>query len=224
MLIHPWDAALDAAEWQDWLASTDRFGMLAVNNLDPAQAPLVVPTHFTVAGDELLRPPGPAEPGLAAPGGSRRGAAGRDRRLRLHPDVLAGQGRRARRGRRADQLLHAPCSSSADPRSSTTPRARSTSSTAQLADFQPEGRHATVAVDAPPYGRMLPGIRGIRLAVLRVDAKFKYDDHNPVEHRERVIGNLEERGHGLDTGAAAQQRRRLDAIGEWRRPRLSPGP
>lgn len=54
MLIHPWDAALDAAEWQDWLASTDQFGMLAVNNLDPARAPVVVPTHFTVAREELL--------------------------------------------------------------------------------------------------------------------------------------------------------------------------
>ena len=54
MLIHPWDAALDAAEWQNWLASTDRFGVLAVNNLDPARAPLVLPLHFTVAGDELL--------------------------------------------------------------------------------------------------------------------------------------------------------------------------
>ena len=31
------------AEWQQWLASTDRFGVLAVNNLDPAQAPLVLP-------------------------------------------------------------------------------------------------------------------------------------------------------------------------------------
>jgi transcriptional regulator len=50
MLIHPWDAALDSAEWQDWLASTSRFGMLAVNNLDPARAPLVLPLHFTVAG------------------------------------------------------------------------------------------------------------------------------------------------------------------------------
>ena len=67
-----------------------------------------------------------------------------------------------------------------------------------------------------PYGRMLSGIRGIRLAVLRVDAKFKYDDHNPVEHRERVINNLQERGHGLDAGAAAQQQRRLAAIGDWR--------
>jgi transcriptional regulator len=50
---------------------------------------------------------------------------------------------------------------------------------AQLADFQPEGRRADVAVDDPPYGRMLSGIRGIRLMVLRVDAKFNYNDHNP---------------------------------------------
>ena len=69
MLIHPWDAALDSAEWQDWLASTDRFGMLAVNNLDPARAPLVLPLHFTVAGDELLMHlarPNPVWPHLEA--------------------------------------------------------------------------------------------------------------------------------------------------------------
>lgn len=72
-----------------------------------------------------------------------------------------------------------------------------------------------VAVDEAPYGRMRPGIRGLRLAVLRVDAKFKYDDHNPVEHRERVITNLTQRDHGLDAAAADQQRRRLAAIGDW---------
>jgi len=33
MLIHPWDAALDATEWQSWLASTDRFGNVADNIL-----------------------------------------------------------------------------------------------------------------------------------------------------------------------------------------------
>lgn len=87
--------------------------------------------------------------------------------------------------------------------------------TAQLGDQQPEGGHATVAVGEPPYGRMLAGIRGIRLQVLRVEAKFKYDDHNPVEHRERVIDRLQERGHGLEAGAAAQQHRRLAAIGDW---------
>jgi transcriptional regulator len=54
------------------------------------------------------------------------------------------------------------------------------------------------------------------LEVLRVEAKFKYDDANPVEHRQRVIDNLEQRDRGLDASAAAQQRRRLDAIGDWR--------
>lgn len=54
MLIHPWDAILDEAEWKEWLASTDRFGMLVVNNLDRAQAPLAVPTHFVLGGDEVL--------------------------------------------------------------------------------------------------------------------------------------------------------------------------
>lgn len=35
MLIHPWDAPQDDAEWQHWLAAHD-FGQLAVNGLDGA--------------------------------------------------------------------------------------------------------------------------------------------------------------------------------------------
>ncbi|MFT3873748.1 MAG: hypothetical protein QM714_14080 [Nocardioides sp.] len=108
MLIHPWDAALDDQEWREWVASTDRFGMLVVNNLDPAEAPIVVPTHFTVAAEDAG-----SEPAL---------------------------------------LIHL----------------------------------------ARP---------------------------NPVEHRERVIGYLGQRDRGLDAGAATQQRRRLDAIGDWEAPR-----
>lgn len=50
MLIHLWDATRDTAEWRTWLASTGRFGTLAVNNLDHAEAPLALPTHFTMAG------------------------------------------------------------------------------------------------------------------------------------------------------------------------------
>jgi transcriptional regulator len=68
MLIHPWDAALDTAESKDWLAATDRFGMLVVNNLDSAHAPLVLPTHFTVAGgEELLMHLARPNPALAGP-------------------------------------------------------------------------------------------------------------------------------------------------------------
>jgi transcriptional regulator len=63
---------------------------------------------------------------------------------------------------------------------------------------------------------MLPGIRGVRLAVLHVEAKFKYDDANPIDHRERVIRQLRQRNHGLDARAATQQARRLTAVGNWR--------
>ena len=43
--------------------------MLVVNNLDPAQAPLALPTHFTLAGEELLfhlARPNPVWPHLEA--------------------------------------------------------------------------------------------------------------------------------------------------------------
>jgi transcriptional regulator len=192
MLVHPWDAPVDAAEWQNWLTSTDRFGLLAVNNVDGAQAPIVLPTHFTLAGGELLihlARPNPAWPHLedGVPTSYYSAVQFVCRPTVVHdPDG------------KADLLA------------------------AQLADFQPEGGHAEVAVDERPYGRMLAGIRGVRLTVLRVEAKFKYDDHNPVEHRERVIGHLEERGRALDAGAAAQQGRRLSAIGDWRTHREEP--
>lgn len=86
----------------------------------------------------------------------------------------------------------------------------------QLAHIQPEGGHAPVETDEPPYARMLPGIRGLRLHILEVLAKFKYDDHNPVDHQVRVSAALDERGALHDTGAATQQRRRLELRGEWR--------
>lgn len=44
MLIHPWDAAVDDTEWQNWLATHD-FGQLAVNGL-PGKPPIVQPLHF----------------------------------------------------------------------------------------------------------------------------------------------------------------------------------
>jgi len=214
MLIHPWDAALDPAEWRDWLASTDRFGMLAVNNLDPTHAPVVVPTHFTAAGEELLLH-------LARPNPVwRHLEAASEVRMTVIGDYAFIPGYwRTRAGVPEEEGVPTSYYSSVQlvcrPTVVDDPEGKAEILAAQLADLQHEGRHASVATDESPYGRLLPGIRGVRLAVLRVDAKFKYDDDKPVDHRERISGRLEERGHGLDPGAAAQQRRRLDAIGEW---------
>ncbi len=217
MLIHPWDAALDGAEWRQWLAGTDRFGMLAVNNLDPAQAPVVVPTHFTLADDELLvhlARPNPVWPHLEASAEVRMVVVGDYAFVPGH--WRAPVDRPEHEG--VPTSYYATVQLVCRPTVVDDPRDKAEILAAQLADLQPEGRHADMTVHAAPYARMLPGIRGVRLAVLRVEAKFKYDDHKPVEHRDRVIDHLEQRNGGLDAGAAVQQRRRLDAIGEWRAP------
>ena len=215
MLIHPWDAARDADEWRDWLATTDRFGVLAVAHVDPGQAPLLLPTHFTLAGDELLihlARPNPVWPHLEAAAEVRLAVIGDYAYIPTYWRAKAG-------GPDEDGVPTSYYSSVqfvCRPTIVDDPQGKVEILASQLGDFQPEGRHAEVAVGEDPYGRMLPGIRGVRLAVVRVEAKFKYDDANPVEHRQRVIGNLEERDRGLDAGAAAQQRRRLSAIGDWR--------
>ena len=215
MLIHPWDAALDTAEWQEWLAAGERFGLLAVNNLDPAEAPIVVPTHFTLVGDELLihlARPNPVWPHLEGAAEVRMVVIGDYAYIPTYWRAKAGGPDEDGVPTSYYTAVQFVCS----PTIVDDPQGKVEILATQLADFQPEGGHATLATDAAPYGRMLPGIRGVRLAIVRVDAKFKYDDSNPVDHRERVSDHLEERRHGLDVAAAAQQRRRLDRIGDWR--------
>jgi len=215
MLIHPWDAARDSTEWQDWLAATDRFGILAVNNLDPILAPLVVPTHFSMVDGELLlhlARPNPVWRHLEAAGEVRLTVIGDYAYIPSYWRAKAG-------GRDEDGVptsYYSAVQFVCRPTVVDDPAGKAEILTAQLADLQPEGQHAEVRPDAAPYGRMLPGIRGIRLAVLRVEAKFKYDDHNPLDHRARVTAHLEQRDNGQDAGAATQQRRRLAAIGDWR--------
>ena len=214
MFIQPWDSTLGREEWQEWLAGVEHFGVLAVNNLDPAQAPIVVPTHFTAAEDELLlhlARPNPIWPHLEAAAHVRLAISGSYAYIPSYWRAAAG----------APETDGVPTSYYASVQFDCTPTIVDDSQgkveilTAQLGDLQPEGRHGDVATDSGPYSRMLPGIRGIRLAVVRVDAKFKFDDHKPVEYRERIAALLEDRHHGLDPQVSGQQRRRLDAIGEW---------
>lgn len=214
MFIQPWDSTLGRDEWQEWLTGIEHFGVLAVNNLDPAQAPILVPTHFTVGGDELLlhlARPNPIWPHLEAATHVRLALSGSYACIPSYWRAAAG----APETDGVPTSYYASVQFDCTPAIVDDPQGKVDILTAQLGDLQPEGRHGDVATDAGPYARMLPGIRGIRLAVTHVDAKFKFDDHKPVEHRERVADLLDDRHHGLDTQASAQQRRRLDAIGEW---------
>ncbi|WP_030044046.1 FMN-binding negative transcriptional regulator, partial [Streptomyces resistomycificus] len=74
----------------------------------------------------------------------------------------------------------------------------------QIGHFQPEGGSARAAVGEAPYGRLLSGIRGLRLDVVDVRAKFKYAGHRPAEVRDRIAAGLAGRGGPRD--AAARER------------------
>ena len=65
MLIHPWDAASDAAEWQNWLAATDRFGMLGGQQSRPRQGPADAahPLHSRRRTRSCYTWPGPTRSG-----------------------------------------------------------------------------------------------------------------------------------------------------------------
>ena len=89
MLIHPWDAAAPD-EWRRWLGTTAPLGQLVVTNNDPAEAPIVVPTHAVIEGPDLLVHL--ARPNQAWP------------HITAHPRVLF-----TVRGRRPDELIrHRP--------------------------------------------------------------------------------------------------------------------
>ncbi|MFD7729862.1 FMN-binding negative transcriptional regulator, partial [Kitasatospora phosalacinea] len=82
----------------------------------------------------------------------------------------------------------------------------------QLAHFQPE-QPADRVEPRNAYWEQLTAIRGLRLTVHRVRAKFKYDDKKPVELQGEVAERLAERhaatGNPQDAGARAQLVRRM---------------
>ncbi|CAM5602416.1 hypothetical protein SALBM135S_04903 [Streptomyces alboniger] len=214
MFIHPWDTSLDDAEWQTWIAEGHDFGLLSVNG-PPGRPPATVPTHFTGGAGHLLIHLARPNPVWTA--------------VEHDPHVtftvigdyafIPGPWRAAAGTPPTDGVptsYYAAVQFSCRAHIVDEPEAKAELLRRQLAHFQPEGDHAPVAVDRPPYGRMLSGIRGLRLDVTDVRAKFKYDDHKPVEQRADIAGRLAERDQGLDTPTARQQRRRLDRMGPWK--------
>ncbi|MEV8553870.1 FMN-binding negative transcriptional regulator [Streptomyces glaucescens] len=214
MFIQPWDASLDEAEWQSWIAAGHDFGVLAVNGL-PGRPPVAVPTHFTGEPGRLLihlARPNPAWQAiencpdvLFTVFGDYAFVPGP---WRAKPDTPPTEG--------VPTSYYTAVQFTCRAHILDDPEAKAELLRRQMAHFQPDGDHAPIAAGLPPYGRMLSGIRGLRLDVTEVRAKFKYDDHKPVEHRTAVASRLSARAQGLDLPTAAQQRRRLDRIGPWR--------
>lgn len=81
----------------------------------------------------------------------------------------------------------------------------------QVGHFQPEGGTSLVAADEVPFGRQLSGIRGLRLEVTGVRAKFKYAGKRTVQVQDGIADGLADRGGPGDAAAREQLLRRQRA-------------
>ncbi|WP_149550543.1 FMN-binding negative transcriptional regulator [Streptomyces marokkonensis] len=207
MLIHPWDAPRDDDEWQRWLAAHD-FGQLAVNG-PPGEPPYVQPLHFAYDAER-----GEALTHLARPNPLWHA-------LEANPDVLLSV---------VDDYVFVPGPWQAEPGTPPEhgvptslyaavqlrcrahvvddPAEKAALLNGQTGHFQPEGGSARAAAGEAPYGRLLSGIRGLRLEVTGVRAKFKYAGKRSEAVRDRIAAGLADRDGARDTEARAHVLRR----------------
>lgn len=202
MLIHPWDAGGSEQEWVDFVRSQG-FGHLVAGGRE-RDVPVVVPTQFALVSPELVllhlaRP----NPIWAA--------------LEENPAVLLSV---------AGDWAYIPAAWKAigteDPRMGipTTYYASvqlvATAAVVDDAEGKAEILRTQLGVTEPgsdvadplEHGRRLTGIRGLRLAVREVRAKFKYGGNVDDEHRAAVAELLVERAGPGDAAALQHLRRR----------------
>ncbi|MFI2435141.1 FMN-binding negative transcriptional regulator [Streptomyces sp. NPDC018693] len=207
MLIHPWDAALDDTEWQQWLSRHD-FGQLAANGLD-GEPPFVQPLHFAYDADR-----GEAVTHLARPNPLWSALEANPRvLLSVVDDYVFVPG--PWQAGPADPPEHGvPTSFYAAVQLHCTahvvdaPAAKAELLNRQMGHFQPEGGSARVSPGEAPYGRLLAGIRGLRLEVTDIRAKFKYAGKRPREIQDHIATRLTERGGPGDKAARDHLTRR----------------
>jgi transcriptional regulator len=203
VLIHRHDAALTDDEWRVFLADHD-FGELIVPGAG-RDLPVVVPTHFIYDGDKtvLLH--------LAQPNPAWEALAERPRALLSvfgAYTYIPGHWNQDEYG--VPTSYYAAVQLACDAEVLDDPAQIAAILERQLAHFQPEGKHAPVQPGDNRYGRLLGSIRGIRLSVTDVRAKFKFGANRTVEHRKVVAAKLAERARPLDIEARANVMRRIE--------------
>jgi transcriptional regulator len=209
VLVHPWDAPLDDAEWRAWLLDGHDFGEL----IAPGQGrdlPVVVPTHFVYDGERVVRLH------LARPNPIWAALAERPRALLTvigdYTYVPAAWG--AAPGTPPE--LGIPTSYYATVQLSCDVRVTDPAETleilrVQLKYFEPAGGYLPPDLEHDHYRRRLPSIRGLELTITSVRAKFKYGGNKAPEHREVLAGHLAARAGPADEAARANLLRRHTA-------------
>lgn len=195
MLIHPWDAAGSDDEWRAWLG-TQRVGTLVCPTDD---LPVVVPTHFVWDGDHVLLHLARPNPALAAVEARPRvlfSVHGDWAYLPSYAKVAPGE----------DPAQGIPTSYYAAVTLACTAELLEGDALlevlrTQLGAFEPGSGVADPAV----HERRLPGIRGLRLSVESLQAKFKYGGNVDEAHRAVAVAHLQAEGNAAALGHVARR-------------------
>jgi transcriptional regulator len=196
VLIHRHDAPLDDAEWRAFLKEHD-FGELIAPGAN-RDLPVVVPTHFVWDGDKtvLLH--------LARANPVWEAIEERPRALLSVFGAYAyvpGHWNQDEYG--VPTSYYAAVQLACDIEAIDDDATLAKILESQLAHFQPEGKHAPVEPGDNRYAKQFGAIRGLRLTVTDVRAKFKFGGNRTQQHRDVIARNLGERARGLDREARA---------------------
>jgi transcriptional regulator len=204
MLVHPWDAPVDPDEWRDFVAAQG-FGQLIAPGRD-REVPLVVPTQFILDGDTVLlhlARPNPVWDALDERPVALLSVAGDwayvPSAWKAIGDEDPAEG--------VPTTYYAAAQLTCDVTVVDDDEGKLAILRKQLAAVEP----GLGAADPSVHLRKLPGIRGLRLAVREVRAKFKYGGNVDREHRMAVAERLADRAGPGDQAARRQLLRRSEA-------------
>jgi transcriptional regulator len=203
VLIHEWDASTDDSEWRAFI-DMHGFGDLVAGGRG-RDLPVVVPTQFVLAGDEIVLHLVRNNPIWSA--------------IDENPNVLlcvAGDWAFIPSSWKVvgdeDPALGIPTTYYAAVqiagRATVLGEPDDVASVlrAQLGALQPE----VEVVDPSEHGVRLRAITGMRIEITDVRAKFKYGGNVDRAHRDAVAERLEDRSGPGDAAALTQLRRRID--------------
>jgi transcriptional regulator len=209
MLVHPWDAPTHDDEWRAVLRQVD-FGQLVAPGGPDRELPVVVPTHFIFDGDQTV------ELHLARPNPVWRALAERPRALLAVVADYVYVPAAVNTDAGGDPSLGVPTSyyaavqAEVDVQVIDDAAGKAGILARQLRHFEPPGSSRVApGADVESDLRLMPGIRGLRLTITGVRAKFKYGGNKTLEHRTEIAAALQVRN---GPGDAAARRRLLGRL------------
>jgi transcriptional regulator len=202
VLIHPWDAGRSTDEWLEFVRAQG-FGHLVAAGRG-RDVPVVVPTQFAVvsAGEVVLHlaRPNPIWAALDENPAVVLSVAGDWAYIPAAWKAIGDEDPRLG----VPTTYYAAVQMIADATVVDDDAGKAAILRVQLGSTEP----GSGAADPLEHGRRLAGIRGLRLAVRDVRAKFKYGGNVDDVHRAAVAARLAERGGPGDDAALGHLRRR----------------